>query len=48
MASSDRRPLTPAQQETAASLPWYRAWLQRMGWHESDLDPGSDRDNREE
>jgi hypothetical protein len=46
MADNGRRPLTPAQRETAAGLPWYRAWLQRMGWRESDLDPESDRDNR--
>jgi hypothetical protein len=25
--TADRLPLTPAQQETAWELPWYRAWL---------------------
>jgi hypothetical protein len=23
----DQQPLTPAQQQTAAALPWYRDWL---------------------
>lgn len=39
MANGDHRPLTSAQRETAASLSWYRAWLLRLGWRESEIDP---------
>lgn len=29
MSSPERRPLSPAQRQTAAELPWYRTWLHR-------------------
>jgi hypothetical protein len=34
-----RLPLTPAQQETASELPWYRQWLLEHGYTEDDLFP---------
>lgn len=32
-------PLTPAQQQTASELPWYRQWLLQNGYTEDDLIP---------
>jgi hypothetical protein len=34
-----RLPLTPAQQQTASGLPWYRQWLLENGYTEDDLIP---------
>jgi hypothetical protein len=34
-----RLPLTPAQQQTASELPWYRQWLLEHGFTEDDLIP---------
>jgi hypothetical protein len=34
-----RLPLTPAQQQTASELPWYRQWLLEHGYTEDDLIP---------
>jgi hypothetical protein len=31
--------LTPAQQQTASELPWYRHWLLEHGYSEDDLIP---------
>jgi hypothetical protein len=32
-------PLTPAQQQTASELPWYRQWLLEHGYTEDHLIP---------
>ncbi len=37
---SEQLPLTPAQQQTARQLPWYRAWL--LGTGRSDREVGAD------
>jgi hypothetical protein len=34
-----RLTLTPAQQQTASDLPWYRQWLLEHGYTEDDLIP---------
>jgi len=31
--------LTPAQQQTASELPWYRQWILDHGYTEDDLIP---------
>ena len=36
---SETRPLTPAQQQTASELPWYRDWLLSTGRAEEEVDP---------
>lgn len=35
---SDQLPLTPAQQQTARELPWYREWLLAHGRSEEEVD----------
>jgi hypothetical protein len=37
--SEPRLLLTPAQQQTASELPWYRQWLLEHGYTEDDLIP---------
>jgi hypothetical protein len=38
-ATADLLPLTPAQQQMASELPWYRQWLLKTGRSEDDLIP---------
>jgi hypothetical protein len=42
---SERLPLTPAQRQTAAELPWYRAWLLRTGRQASELDEPTEQES---
>jgi hypothetical protein len=39
MPGPERRPLSLAQRQTAAELPWYRAWLLSTGRTEAEVDP---------
>jgi hypothetical protein len=39
MPGLERRPLSPAQQQTAIDLPWYRAWRQSTGRTKAEVDP---------
>jgi hypothetical protein len=37
MPSLERRPLSPAQRQTAAELPWYHTWLLSTGRTEAEV-----------
>jgi hypothetical protein len=39
VADPERRPLSPAQRQTATELPWYRTWLLSTGRTEAEVDP---------
>jgi hypothetical protein len=45
---SDQQPLTSAQRQTAAELPWYRAWLLATGRTQAELQPESDLQRRDD